>query len=362
MSCWQSLPKVELHVHLDCALSFESVARLAPGFERAGYEAAFSAPELCRDLPELIAPAVRAVALLQDEAALRLAVRDLAAQLAADHVVYAEVRFAPLLHLERGLSPDEVVAIVGDELRAAAGAHGIEARLLLCALRHFSPGESLATAELAARHVASGVVGLDLAGDEGGHPLDAHVAAFAFARERGLPCTAHAGEGAGPGSVADTLERLRPARIGHGVRSVEDAGVIARLVERGVHLEVCPTSNVQIGLYPDVAAHPLAALRAQGVSVGVNTDGRTLSRLTLSREYERVAAAYGWTARDFEACNLAALEAAFAPPEVVERARRRLLADAAAPDAAAPRAATPAAADPKAADPEAADPKTARPA
>jgi adenosine deaminase len=282
---------------------------------------------------------VRAVALLQDGAALRLAVRDLAAQLAADHVVYAEVRFAPLLHLQAGLAPDEVVAIVGDELRAAAAAHDIEARLLLCALRHFSPEQSLATAELAVRHVASGVVGLDLAGDEGGHPLDAHVAAFALARERGLPCTAHAGEGAGPGSVADTLERLRPARIGHGVRSMEDARVVAQLCERAVHLEVCPSSNVQMRLYPDIAAHPLAALRAQGVSVGVNTDGRTLSRLTLNREYERVASAYGWTARDFEACNLAALDAAFAPPEVVERARQRLLA---APVAAGPKAERPA--------------------
>jgi adenosine deaminase len=336
MTSWQSLPKVELHVHLDCALSFESVARLAPELERAAYEAAFCAPEVCRSLPELIAPAVRAVALLQDEAALRLAARDLADQLAADHVVYAEVRFAPLLHLEAGLSPDDVVTIVGDELRAAASARGVEARLLLCALRHFSPEKSLATARLAIAHAASGVVGLDLAGDEGGHPLEAHVAAFALAREHGLACTAHAGEGAGPASVADTLERLRPARIGHGVRSAEDAEVVARLRDRGVHLEVCPTSNVQVGLYADIAAHPLQALRAQGVSVGINTDGRTLSRLTLSREYERVAAAFGWTPRDFETCNLAALDAAFAPADVKARARQRLLAASASPKAARP--------------------------
>jgi adenosine deaminase len=321
---WQSIPKVELHVHLDCALSYDSASALAAGLTRAEYEAGFCAPEKCRSLPELISPVTRSVALLQDEPALRMVVRDLVAQLVADRVVYAEIRFAPLLHTERGLPPDQVVAIVADELRAATAGHDLEARLLLCTLRHFSQEQSLVTARLAIEH-AGAVVGLDLAGDEGGHPLDAHVAAFALAREHGVSCTAHAGEGAGPDSVRNTVERLRPSRIGHGVRAAEDAELVALLRERGLHLEVCPSSNVQMGLYPDIAAHPIRFLRKQGVSVGVNTDGRTLSRLSLTREYERVAAALGWTESDFQACNLAAIDAAFAPHEVKQRARQRLL-------------------------------------
>jgi adenosine deaminase len=328
---WRTVPKVELHVHLDCALGYESASALRPGLERAEYEATFRAPERCGSLPELIAPVARSVALLQDEAGLRTVVRDLVGQLADDHVVYAEVRFAPLLHLEQGLAPDEVVAIVAGELGAAAGAAGIDARLLLCTLRHFGSDQSLATARLAVAGAAGLVVGLDLAGDEGGHALDAHVAAFALARDHGVPCTVHGGEGAGPESVREILDRLRPRRIGHGVRSIEDGELVARLAAAGVHLEVCPTSNVQMALYPEVAAHPLQALRAAGVSVGVNTDGRTLSRLTLTREYERVAAAFGWTADDFRACNLAALDAAFGPPAALRRARERLLGAATAP-------------------------------
>jgi adenosine deaminase len=320
---WQAIPKVELHVHLDCALSYDSAAALAPGLARAQYESDFCAPERCRSLPELISPAARAVALLQDEPSLRMAVRDLVDQLAADRVVYAEIRFAPLLHTERGMQPDRVVAVVADELRAATASHELDARLLLCTLRHFSHEQSLATARLAIEHAGT-VVGLDLAGDEGGHPLDAHVAAFALASEHGVSCTAHAGEGAGPDSVRATIERLRPSRIGHGVRAAEDAELVAQLRERGLHLEVCPSSNVQIGLYPDIAAHPIDLLRRHGVSVGVNTDGRALSRLSLSREYERVAAALGWTESDFLACNLAAIDAAFAPAEVKRRARQRL--------------------------------------
>jgi adenosine deaminase len=327
---WHGLPKVELHVHLDCALSYESAAQLEPGLDLGGFEARFCAPPVCRSLPELIYPAEQAVALLQDEPALRLVARDLVGQLAADGVVYAEVRFAPLLHVRRGLSPDRVVAVVADELGRAAAARGIEARLLLCCLRHFSQEQSLTTARLAIEH-AGIVVGLDLAGDEGGFPLDAHVAAFALAREHGVACTAHAGEGAGPDSVADALERLRPRRIGHGVRSIEDADLVGRLRERGIHLEVCPSSNVQIGLYRDVAAHPVRRLRELGVSVGLNTDGRSLSRLTLALEYERLARAFGWTASDFRDCNLAALDASFATPEVVARVRRVIEASQSAP-------------------------------
>jgi adenosine deaminase len=325
MSPWRQLPKVELHTHLDGALSYQAAALLQPGLSPETYRERFVAPSRCRDLLELLTPFTHALALEQSEQGLRVATRDLVAQLAADQVLYAEVRFAPLLHLEGGLSPGAVVDIVSDELLQRSRESDLEARLLLCTVRHFTREQSLETARLVLEKAAGGVVaGLDLAGDEAGHPLDPHVEAFARVRAAGLPCTAHAGEAAGPASVGETIDRLRPVRVGHGVRAIEDPAMVSRLRERGIHLEICPSSNVQIGLYPSVSAHPLAALRQQGVSVGVNTDGRAVARITLTLEYERIAEAFGWSAADFAACNQAALHAAFAPTEVKARIGARL--------------------------------------
>jgi adenosine deaminase len=325
MSTWRQLPKVELHTHLDGALSYQAAALLQPGLSPQAYQERFVAPSPCRSLVELFPPFAHALTLEQTEQGLRVATRDLVAQLAADRVLYAEVRFAPLLHGDAGLSPDAVVDIVSDELQQRSRERDLEARLLLCTVRHFSREQSLETARLVLDKAAGGVVvGLDIAGDEAGRALDPHVEAFARVRAAGLPCTAHAGEAAGAASVAETLDRLRPARIGHGVRSIEQPEIVAHLREQGIHLEVCPSSNIQIGLYPSVAAHPLAALRREGVSVGVNTDGRAVSRITLALEYERIAEAFGWSAADFLACNQAALQAAFAPPEVKARIAARL--------------------------------------
>ena len=321
MPAWPSLPRIELHGHLDGALSLQAAQRLQPGLSADEYRRHFVAPARCRDLLQLLEPFQRALALEQTEEGLRVATADLVEQLVADGVVYAEVRFAPLLHTRGGLAAGAVVDIVSEELAAGT----LEARLLLCTVRHFSREQSLETARLVIEKAAAGVVvGLDIAGDEAGFGLDAHEEAFARVRAAGLPCTAHAGEAAGPASVREVLDRLRPRRIGHGVRASEDAGTVARLRDEGIHLEVCPSSNVQIGLYPSVAEHPVTALRAAGVSVGVNTDSRAVSGLTLSLEYERLVAC-GWTAADLLACNRAALAAAFAPPEVRRRLAVRLV-------------------------------------
>ena len=160
---WLALPKVELHVHLDGALSYEAVRRLAPEVSRAEYQARFVAPARCRDLPQLFETFAHALALLQTEEGLRVVTEDLVAQLAADHVVYAEIRFAPLLHTAAALAAEDVVAIVAGQLRDSARVHNIEARLLVCTLRHFSAEQSLHTARLAVRaaEAGMGVVGLD---------------------------------------------------------------------------------------------------------------------------------------------------------------------------------------------------------
>ena len=181
-------------------------------------------------------------------------------------------------------------------------ATGIEARLIVCTVRSFTREQSLETAELAVRCAAapgSHVAALDIAGDEAGYPLDPHVPAFDLAAAHGLGITAHAGEACGPESVRETLAALRPSRIGHGVRSIESAALVQDLAARRTHLEVCPSSNVQTNVCATYADHPVDRLCRAGLSIGIGTDTRTVTDVTLTEEYRRLAAAFGWTNVDF---------------------------------------------------------------
>jgi adenosine deaminase len=306
-------------VHLDCGLSYGLVRELVPGLSRERWAAEFVAPPRCRDLVDLLKRIDRPLLLMQEEKTLQRVTDDLFDQLRDDAVVYAEVRFAPLLHTRNGLSPERVLDVVARAAAKASRRTGVDHGLLVCTLRHFSREESLRTAEITVGSGAPNVVGLDLAGDEAGFSLDAHTGAFDLARERGLGLTAHAGEARGAESVAEALDRLRPSRIGHGVRSVEDPAVVARLRESGVHLEVCPTSNVQSGVCEVLADHPIEALRRAGVRLGVNTDGRTLCGVSLADEYAGLVQAFGWSEAEARESNRAAAEASFAPAEVKAR-------------------------------------------
>ena len=261
---------------------------------------------------------------MQDEAALQLVVEDLFEQLAADGVVYAEIRFAPLLHLERGLTPEQVVAAVDRATEACIRSSGIEARLILCTLRHFDRDQSLLTAKLVEQFRGSRVAALDIAGDEAGYPVDAHVPAFHYAIEHGLYRTAHAGEARGPDSVWETLREFQPSRIGHGVRSIEDPALVKHLIRKRIHLEVCPTSNLQTGIKQEFAEHAVDELYRAGVPLSISTDTRTITNITLTEEYRNLEQHFGWTAADLAACNQAAIDAAFAPESTKSELRERL--------------------------------------
>jgi adenosine deaminase len=305
------LEKVELHLHLDCSLSYAAVARLAPSVTREEYDAEFIAPPQCASLADFLTRAPRGFQLMQSEDALRIVVEDLFDQLARDGVIYAEIRFAPLLHLLSGLEPEAVVHAVDRATEECIRATGIEARLILCTLRHFSRQQSLQTAQLVQDFKGSRVVALDIAGDEAGFPIDAHISAFQFAIEHGLARTAHAGEARGPASVWETLQAFAPSRIGHGVRSVEDPALVGHLKRERIHLEVCPSSNVQTRTTPSYQEHAIDHLFRAGVSVGINTDARTITNVTLEEEYARLREHFGWSDAELRTCNREALRAAF---------------------------------------------------
>ncbi|HEX5226368.1 MAG TPA: adenosine deaminase [Bryobacteraceae bacterium] len=319
------LPKVELHLHLDCSLSFKAVAQLDDSVSLEEYQREFIAPRRCTSLADFLTRAPRGFQLMQDEASLGLVVEDVFEQLAADGVIYAEIRFAPLLHLERGLTPEQVVAAVDRATEGCIRSSGIEARLILCTLRHFDREQGLVTARLVEQFRGSRVVALDIAGDEAGFPIDAHVPAFRYAIEHGLHRTAHAGEARGPDSVWETLREFQPSRIGHGVRSIEDPALVEHLKRERIHLEVCPTSNLQTGISRDYAEHAVDDLYRAGVPLSISTDTRTITNITLNEEYQNLEEHFRWTQADFDACNHAAIDAAFIDESVRSELQGKIL-------------------------------------
>lgn len=325
-SRYQSCAKIELHLHIDCSVTWSTLQRLGTGLTRDEYLAQFVAPESCTSLKHYLDAIAPSCALLQTADALRIATAELIAELDQDGVIYAELRFAPHTHLNGRLSLDEVMEAVVAGVAEGTSGRAIEIGLILCALRDYSASQNLAIVDLAHHWTDRGVVGVDIAGDEAGHNLSPNYVVFERAHALGLKITAHAGEAAGSDSVAEVLTHLNPHRIGHGVRCLEDDNVVQMLKERGTHLEVCPSSNVQVGVCPNFASHPIDTLSRRGLSLGINTDARTVAPISLSLEYERLEAAFGWGRGEFLAHNLEAARNAFQPQPVRDALCRQLVA------------------------------------
>jgi len=196
---------------------------------------------------------------------------------------------------------------------------GVEGRLILCTLRHYNEAQSMETVQLVEAFKGTNVVAFDIAGDEAGFPIEAHVKAFEYARQKGIYCTAHAGEARGAESVWETLQHFAPSRIGHGVRSAEDMKLLDYLKEKNIHLEVCPTSNVQTNVFDTIQQHSLPRIYQTGVSMSINTDARAVSPVTLSSEYELLEKEFGWGLDHLFKCNIEAIKHSFADNSTKER-------------------------------------------
>ena len=317
-------PKVELHLHLDCSLSYKVVHDIDSSVSPEQYRHDFMAPGRCTNLADYISRAVQAIALMQTREQLRLVTLDLFDQLQKDHVIYAEIRFAPLQHLQKGLTPTEVVEAVNAAVAEGIQKTGIRAGVILCTLRHYSEAQSMETVQLVQQFKHTHIVGFDIAADEAGFPITNHVKAFQYAHAQQIPCTAHAGEAKGPQSVWETLQNFYPSRIGHGVRSIEDSSLIQFLKKKHIHLEICPTSNTQTNIYASMADHPADRLYRAGVSMSINTDGRTISNTSLQNEYHLMEETFHWTREQFLACNLEAVDHAFTDEKTKKQLKRML--------------------------------------
>ena len=321
----KDLPKIELHLHLDCSLSYDVVQLLSPDIDYEQYRESFVAPGKCTDLADYISRAATSIALMQTDEQLRLVTLDLFKQLKQDHIIYAEIRFAPLEHIQKGLSGQEVVTAVNTAVSEAMEIYMVKAGIILCTLRHYSEAQSIETVKLVDQNLGTHVVGFDIASDEAGFPIHNHVKAFSYAKEKGIPCTAHAGEAKGPESVWETLHHFHPSRIGHGVRSAEDPLLMEYLKKEDIHLEVCPTSNVQTNVIDNIENHPADKIYRSGISMSINTDARTITPVTLTDEYMTLVDLFGWEKAEFLRCNLEAIRHAFTSDETKKQLRREVI-------------------------------------
>jgi adenosine deaminase len=319
-------PKALLHDHLDGGLRPATVLELADGIGHT-VRAEQLSPVAPGSLERYLEAFAHTVAVMQTEPALHRVAAECAQDLAADGVVYAEVRFAPEQHLERGLRLEQVVEAVlagfaDGAARAAEVGTPIRVGTLLTAMRHAA--RSMEIAELAVRYRDAGVVGFDIAGAEAGYPPTRHLDAFEYLQRENFHFTIHAGEAFGLPSIWQAIQWCGADRLGHGVRIVDDLDVtdpdrprLGRLAayvrDKRIPLELCPSSNVQTGAAPSIREHPIGLLRDLRFRVTVNTDNRLMSGTSMSREMALLVEAfgYGWTELQWFTIN--AMKSAFIP-------------------------------------------------
>jgi adenosine deaminase len=303
------LPKAHLHVHLESTIRWPTLREIGAdnGVDVPDNESLrFSGFRQFADHNSLVRGCLRrwedfrriAVEFCEDEA--------------AQGTRYVEVTFTAAAHGERLGELEMPLDAVLDGLAEGQAAYGIECRVILDHSRRRSIDRAWRTIELATKYSAKGVVGIGAAGDES-HPLEPIERIFTAARDVGLHLVHHAGETRGPASIREALGLGRAERIGHGIRIVEDAELVAEVRDRGIALEVCPSSNIALGLADDYASHPLPRLRAEGLVITLNTDIPAIVGTSLTEEYTRVRDTFGYDDADLASFARAGVDASFAP-------------------------------------------------
>lgn len=322
---FKSLPKIELHHHLEGAappafvraLAAEKKLDISGIFDAKG---SYSYRDFLQFL-DVYEKATKPLATPEDYARLVAAVLEEAAE---NGVIYVESFLSPDFCGGRDLGAWREYLAAMQEAADKAEALNITLRGVVTAIRHFGPELARETAICAQETAGEFIVGFGLAGDENAHEASDFAYAFDMAREAGLHLTAHAGEWGGAREMREVLAHLKVERIGHGVAAIDDPDLMKNLAETGVVLEVCPGSNIALGVYPDLAAHPIAKLRDAGVKATISTDDPPFFHTDMTREYDELARVFGWDETDFAAVNRVALEAAFCDASTRARIEKRL--------------------------------------
>jgi len=326
----KSLPKVLLHEHLDGVLRPKTVVELArsadynqlPTEDPAELALWFHQGANQGSLPKYLEGFVHTIAVMQTEEALERVAYEQAEDLHCDGVVYFETRFAPIFHTQRGLTHQQVVSAVLKGLERGRSDFGISSGLIICAMRNMDV--SLEMAELAVDFRERGVVGFDLAGEEGGYPPKKHVEAFHYIQRQNFNITIHAGEGFGKESIWQAIQYCGAHRIGHGTRLIDDIAVVddkavklgdlaQYVLDKRIPLEICLISNVHTGAARSVSEHPFKIFYQAKFRVTLNTDNRLMSDTSMTKEFEAAADTLGLSLEDFEKITINAMKSAFLP-------------------------------------------------
>lgn len=326
----KALPKVLLHEHLDGVLRPKTVIELADRVKYSGLPTRdadalgkwFHQGANQGSLAKYLEGFAHTIAVMQTEEALERVAYEQGEDLSKDGVVYFETRFAPVFHTEKGLTHQQVVSAVLKGLARGRQDFGIQSGLIICAMRNMNV--SLEMAELAVDFRSRGVVGFDLAGEEGGFPPKKHVDAFHYIQRENFNITIHAGEGFGKESIWQAIQYCGAHRIGHGTRLIDDIAIadgkavklgdLAQYVlDKRIPLEICLISNVHTGAAPSLEQHPFKILYQEKFRVTLNTDNRLMSDTSMTREFEAASETFGLTIDDFEKISINAMKSAFLP-------------------------------------------------
>ena len=316
---FEALPKVELHLHMEGAIRPETLLRLA---DRNHLRLPFTNPDqwqqfcIYRNFGDFAKALLTGVRCLQQPEDFFDLIIDIGQHLAEQNILYAEVTWTPQFYINRTQSLEVIFDALNEARRQICSQFGVDIRWIPDLVRSF-PDPAWAITKWASQPDvrSAGVVALGLGGPEAGHPASGFAAQFEYARAQGLPANPHTGEGMGAEGIWETIKSLKPTRLGHGVRAIEDQNLVAYLASHAIPLEVCLTSNVMLGVFPSYAEHPVKRLIDAGCAVSLNSDDPILFQTTLAQEYVHAVRRCGLDIQDVKQAILSAIRFSYLPAD-----------------------------------------------
>ena len=317
---------VELHLHLDGSISLSNAKELAKlqGINIPSDGEVLNLMQVskdCHDLNEFLTKFDFPLSLMQTKDSIKLAVKNLSDELISDGIMYAEIRFAPQLHMNKGLTMEEVVIAAIEGMKLS----NLKSNLILCTMRgKDNQDKNIETVKLAKKYLGQGVCAIDLAGAEGLYPTSEYEYVFNLAKELDIPYTIHAGEADGPSSVSKAIS-FGAKRIGHGVRSSEDISLVEEIKNKGITLEICPTSNICTSIYKEVKDMPIRLFMDNNINITINTDDPSICNTNLKEELKKVAQAFNLTYEDILKFEVNAVKNSFASDELKKELLKKVI-------------------------------------
>ncbi len=308
----KNMPKIELHLHLDGSVNLDLASKLS-NLPLETIKEKMVAKDKCQNLTEYLTKFDFPISLMQTKENLIKIAKTLIQDLENDNVIYAEIRFAPMQHINKGLSLDEIILAILEGLKSEE----VKTNLILCLMRNHDYETNLNVINLAEKYLNKGVCAIDLAGDEIKYDINNFQKLFKTAKEKHIPFTIHAGETSSSTAVITAIN-YGAKRIGHGIKVVNDKQAKELIRQKDILLEVCPTSNVQTNVIDTYSHHPILNFYKKNIPVSINTDNRTVSNITLTEEYIKLYKNFNFTLNDFKQMNIMAINHAFITKEEKE--------------------------------------------